>query len=239
METLAELLAALRYRHVETAYELGGQTLRLLRVDRPDDLLDHITQEEYAVDERLPYWAELWPAALALAEHVIGRVPVAGRRVIELGAGMGLVSLAAARAGADVLATDYEEDALRFVRANAALNGLRVRAAHLDWRDLRPLRGETFDLVLASDVVYERRNHGPILDALDRLLRPGGQALLSDPQRTLAKAFVAEALSRGFRLSTWTTTALATHATQVQAGERRVVPIDIHTLTRTAAPPLR
>lgn len=231
MDPLADLLAALRYRPVEIIYDLGGQPLRLFRVDRPDDLLDHITQEEYAVDERLPYWAELWPAALALAEHVLRRVPMAGRRVIELGAGMGLVSLAAARAGADVLATDYEEDALRFVRVNAAANGLPVRTALLDWRDVRLDPAETFDLVLASDVVYERRNHGPILDALCRLLRPGGQALLSDPQRTLARAFQAEALSRGFRLSTWATAAPTTHATHAGAGERRVVPIDIHTLS--------
>ena len=139
---------------------VGEVELSLLRPVSPDALLD---EEAFARDEFLPYWAELWPAATALAAAL---PDVAGLRVVELGCGLGLPSLVAAARGADVTASDWAEDAVVLLRENAARNGLVVRAEVRDWREPWP---ERFDVALAADVLYERRNVEPLLERLREL----------------------------------------------------------------------
>jgi predicted nicotinamide N-methyase len=134
--------------------------LSLLRPVSPDALLD---EKAFARDEFLPYWAELWPAATALAAAL---PPVAGLRVVELGCGLGLPSLVAAARGAEVTATDWAAEAVELLRENAARNGLSVHAEVRDWREPWP---ERFDLVMAADVLYERRNVEPLLERLREL----------------------------------------------------------------------
>jgi predicted nicotinamide N-methyase len=138
----------------------GGVELTLLRPTAPDELID---EDAFADDEFLPYWAELWPASLALAEAL---PDVAGLRVVELGCGLGVPSLVAAARGAEVTATDWADDAIALVRENAARNGLSLTAEVRDWRDPWDAR---FDLVLAADVLYERRNVGPLVARLGEL----------------------------------------------------------------------
>jgi predicted nicotinamide N-methyase len=139
---------------------VGEVELSLLRPVSPDALLD---EEAFARDEFLPYWAELWPAATALAAAL---PEVAGLRVVELGCGLGLPSLVAAAQGANVTASDWAVDAVELLRANAARNGLELRAEVRDWRE--PWH-ERFDLALAADVLYERRNVEPLLARLREL----------------------------------------------------------------------
>ncbi len=139
---------------------MGEVELSLLRPVAPDALLD---EAAFARDEFLPYWAELWPAATALAAALPG---VAGLRVVELGCGLGLPSLVAAARGADVTASDWAEDAVELLRENASRNGLVLRAEVRDWREPWP---ERFDVVLAADVLYERRNVEPLLERLREL----------------------------------------------------------------------
>jgi len=139
---------------------VGEVELSLLRPVSPDALLD---EDAFARDEFLPYWAELWPAATALAAAL---PDVAGLRVVELGCGLGLPSLVAAARGADVTASDWAEDAVELLRENAARNGLALRAEVRDWREPWP---ERFDVVLAADVLYERRNVEPLLERLREL----------------------------------------------------------------------
>ncbi len=144
----------------EDEVRVGEVELRLRRPSSPEALID---EAAFARDEFLPYWAELWPAASALA----GALPdVAGLRVAELGCGLGVPALVAAARGADVTATDWAADAIDLLRANAKRNGLTLRAEVRDWR--HPW-SERFDLVLAADVLYERRNVEPLLDRLREL----------------------------------------------------------------------
>ena len=160
-------------------------------------LVDAIDPAAPGAAETIPYWAEVWPAAVALGRHLVG-LDLAGRRAIELGAGVGLAGLAAARAGARVLLTDLSDEALDFARRNAELNGLAVECARLDWfedGDAAPLG--PFDLVLAADVLYERRFVDPIARLVPRLLAGGGTALLADPRRPYAAEFAAAILARG------------------------------------------
>ena len=138
----------------EESIEVAGVLLTLLRPESPLALID---EEAFAADEFLPYWAELWPAASALAEAL---PDVRGLRVVELGCGLGLTSLVAAAKGAEVTATDWAPDAVELLRDNAARNRLLLRAEVRDWREPWP---ERFDLALAADVLYERRNVEPLL----------------------------------------------------------------------------
>jgi len=139
---------------------IGNVELDLLRPQSPEALID---EEAFAHDEFLPYWAELWPAARALA----GALPdVRGLKVVELGCGLGVPSLVAAAGGAQVTATDWANEAIELLRENAARNGLHVQAEVRDWRDPWPAR---FDVVLAADVLYEHRNVEPLLARLREL----------------------------------------------------------------------
>jgi predicted nicotinamide N-methyase len=134
--------------------------LELLRPEASESLLD---EDAFANDEFLPYWAELWPAARALAEAL---PDVAGLRLVELGCGLGVPSLVAASRGAEVTAVDWAEDAIELLQRNAERNGLSLRAVQRDWREPWD---ERFDLALAADVLYERRNVEPVLERLREL----------------------------------------------------------------------
>jgi predicted nicotinamide N-methyase len=146
--------------HFSEQIFVGDVELSLLRPVAPDGLIDETAFER---DEFLPYWAELWPASIALA----GALPdVGGLRVVELGCGLGVPSLVAAARGAEVTATDWAADAIDLLRENAARNGLELHAEVRDWREPWFAR---FDLALAADVLYEQRNVEPLLERLREL----------------------------------------------------------------------
>jgi predicted nicotinamide N-methyase len=140
-----------------------------------------------------PYWAVLWRSGVALAGELDG-APLSGQRVVELGCGLGVPSVAAARSGALALATDVDAEALALVARNAAVNGVDVETAAADWAEPEELvRRGPFDLVLAADVLYERQSVAPLLSLLPRL---APEAWLADPGRAAADAFLAEARRR-------------------------------------------
>ena len=140
-----------------------------------------------------PYWAVLWRSGVALARELDGE-PLRRLRVLELGCGLGAPSLAAARAGAIVLATDEATEALELVEWSARANGLRLETAAVDWAAPDALLERApFDLVLAADVLYERPAVALLLSLLPRL---GPAAWLADPGRPAADAFMEQALRR-------------------------------------------
>ena len=167
---------------------VGPVVLSILRPRRAEDLID---EDDYARDERLPYWAELWPSALVLGER-LGARALGGLRTVELGCGIGLPSIVAALGGADALATDWYPEALAFTRANAAAAGARVETMAVDWREPPPalLEREPADLVIGADVLYEQRNGAALAALLPRLVPPGGEALITDPRRPHASALI-------------------------------------------------
>ncbi|MDP1890663.1 MAG: methyltransferase domain-containing protein, partial [Gemmatimonadaceae bacterium] len=169
---------------------------RTWRLEMPRSAEDLISEADFARDERLPYWADLWPSGIVLASEV-SSLAGAGRRAIEFGAGIGLPSLAAAAAGFGVTVTDYYDDALLFARRNAASNlGRDVDTALLDWRALPALMAR-FDLVLAADVLYERPYASLVARAVVGALAPDGVALIADPGRVALQACLAECAALG------------------------------------------
>ena len=140
-----------------------------------------------------PYWATAWPSGLTLAEAIADR-SLGARRVLELGCGLAVPSLAAAAAGGRVLATDSSPDAVAFAAHNLALNELEGEVAMVDWREPGPLlEGGPWDLVLAADVLYLHRGLADLDALLPRLVDGTGEVWLADPGRPPAAAFLQSA----------------------------------------------
>jgi predicted nicotinamide N-methyase len=182
---------------VEEVFAAGGRELVILRPRDTESLLDE--QAFAAQDEFIAYWADLWPSAQLLARVISGR-SLRGRRVLELGCGLGLPSLAVAAGGGRALATDWAPDAIEAVRANAVRNELTVEAVVADWREPAALvaRGP-WDLVVAADVLYERRNAAPLHALLDALAT---ETWLADPGRAPAEQLLADLELAGWERST-------------------------------------
>jgi predicted nicotinamide N-methyase len=180
---------------VEERLALDGLELAVVRPRDSEELLDDAAFDH---EEFLPYWAEMWPSGVALARTVAAR-SLRGARTLELGCGLGLPSIAAAAAGARVLATDWSKDALEFAALNAGRNDLTIDTALCDWAHPEAIveRGP-WDLVLAADVLYERRNLPLLLELLPRLVGEKGEVLLADPGRPPAADFL-EAIDRNWK----------------------------------------
>jgi predicted nicotinamide N-methyase len=175
---------------VSQSIALPSGELRLLQPEEAGGLPDTGPVEWAPV---APYWAVLWRSGVALARELDG-VALHGLRVVELGCGLAVPSITAARAGAAVLATDACADALALVARNAHANDVRIDTATVDWTEPDELVGRApFDLVLAADVLYERASVAPLLSLLPRL---APEAWLADPGRPAAGAFLEQAARR-------------------------------------------
>jgi predicted nicotinamide N-methyase len=173
---------------VEESVPLRGAVLQVLRPRDAEALLD---ERAFEHEEFLPYWAELWPSGVALARRVAARA-LKGARVLELGCGLGLPSLAAALAGGRALATDWSPQAMDLLRVNAEHNGAELETAIVDWKEPAAIVDRApWDLVLGADLLYERRNVEPLLVLLPRLLGERGEMWLADPGRAPAEEFLA------------------------------------------------
>jgi predicted nicotinamide N-methyase len=164
----------------------GGE----IEVARPRDAEALLSEEAFENEEFLPYWAELWSSGVALA-HDLARRSLRGARTLELGCGLALPSIAAARAGGRVLATDWSPDAVSAAAHNAARNDAEIETLVCDWAAPEALLElAPFQLVLASDVLYEQRNVDLLLTLLPRLVDERGRILLADPGRAPSERFL-------------------------------------------------
>jgi predicted nicotinamide N-methyase len=192
---------------VEEVVALRGRDLRVLRPRDSEALLD---DDAFEHEEFLPYWAELWPSGVALARAIGGR-SLGAMRVLELGCGLGLPAIAAALAGGRVLASDWSAEAVAMAAANAERNGAHIDTLVCSWSEPAPLEARgPWELVLASDVLYEGRDVDPLLAVLPRLLAPGAEAWIADPGRAPAERFLELAAAR-FDVRT-------THAAEIPRG---------------------
>jgi predicted nicotinamide N-methyase len=171
----------------ETVALASGRDLHILRPRDSDELL---VEQAFDHEELLPYWAEVWPSSLALA-RAVGARSLRGARALELGCGLGVVAVAAALAGGRVLATDWSAEAIRFTTVNAQKNDARVETAVVDWSAPEEIVARSpWQLVLGSDVLYERRNVDQMLDLLPRLVDRAGEVWIADPGRQSSMDFL-------------------------------------------------
>ena len=180
-------------------FDVAGQTFDVTLPADPDAFLD--APDVLAAHETtgyMPYWGYLWPTSLEMAAAVLQQPWEPGTPALEIGSGIGLVGLAGLAAGLRLTFSDYDRQSVRLALLNAVQNGWSgAEGLVLDWR--QPLERH-FPVILGCDVTYEVQNHGPILDVLDTMLAPGGQAWLADPGRHQFDAFVILARTRGYTL---------------------------------------
>ncbi len=177
--------------------DVGFRTFELWLPADPDELLED--PEVLAANQRddyMPYWSYLWPSAVNMAACLAGANWPDDAKILELGSGVGLVGLAATARGWDVTLSDYDETALTACRINAARNGLgEIPTLRLDWRS--PL-AQRFDVILGCEVIYERRDHAPLIRLLQQMLAEDGVCWLGDPCRSQAPRFCEDATTAGF-----------------------------------------
>jgi predicted nicotinamide N-methyase len=191
---------AARFRILSETISLGDLALE---ITRPIDAEELIDEEEFAADERLPYWAELWPSGRVLADR-LARADLSGMSVLELGAGIAVPAIVAALRGASVIATDWYAPALEFAAVNARRARVTIGTMLVDWRhppaDL--IDAAPFDRVIAADVLYEARNAEPLAALIPALVADDGELWIADPRRPDAKPFLDTMAATGWALTT-------------------------------------
>ena len=165
---------------------------------QPDELLEQLEQTAAAAQEADPYWAEFWPASRSMAQLVHASSWTPHVRAIELGCGIGVVGLAALLGGLDVTFSDRVELAVATAVENAHRNGFpNARGSVLDWS--RPSQ-QQYPIIFASDVLYDRDIHAPLLTTIQAVLADGGECWIGDPGRSATNAFLERVTSTGFEL---------------------------------------
>ncbi len=192
-----------RYELEQLTVKLQDWTFSVFHISNIDQLLEELVglgpESAEVKDERLPYWAELWPSSIGLAEFVLEESEITENdSVIELGCGVGLAGISVATRGAKVIISDYQKDALALAEMNWIVNlGHSPETVELDWRNV-DIQNQ-FDYVIASDIVYEERFFKPILLNFDKLCSPSGKILLSEPNRKIAGPFFESLEQKGWQ----------------------------------------
>lgn len=183
----------------ETRQAVGGQVYRLRVLSDTQQFADPdghgarvgISPAQWSL------FGQLWPSGRLLAQSM-QRFDIAGKRILELGCGIGLASLVLQRRGADVVASDAHPLAEVFLAYNAALNGLpALHYRQLRWGVPLPSLGR-FETIIASDVLYERGSAELLCGVVERHASAGAEVLITDPGRGNSARFTRLLAERGF-----------------------------------------
>jgi predicted nicotinamide N-methyase len=170
---------------------------RKFQILLPKSLARFINTQD--VFHEFPLWAKIWPASWVLADYIAGMPVEAKKQFLELGAGAGLVSIVVASFGHRITMSEYDDDALRFARANALINECsRLPIVDLDWN--RPQSPGRFNYIVASEVTYKKEDCQPLVEFLKACLKPDGEVILAGEMRKTSMDFYKE-LETGFNIS--------------------------------------
>jgi len=144
-------------------------------------------------------FGQLWPAGQVLA-NAMAVIPIAGRRILEIGCGLGLSSLVLQRRHADITASDHHPLAAAFLKHNADLNSIKPLAyVDLSWKKPHATLG-LFDLIIGSDILYERDHAQMLAELVSHHTKPQAEIITTDPGRGVSAAFSRAMLAQGFRI---------------------------------------
>ncbi|HBX24264.1 MAG TPA: methyltransferase [Desulfotomaculum sp.] len=168
----------------ETTFELPGHKVSLLLVRDIEKLITDPGDED-----KVPYWADIWPAAHGAAHWIWEHLRFDGDELIELGAGLGLPGIVCGLKGARVTFSDFNPLALEMAAANAKRNDLAVFSTlQADWRTYQPEK--KYNWVLGSDIFYNPQLNIHLLRLLPKLITPGGCILAAHPGRPATGEFL-------------------------------------------------
>lgn len=180
MELSAEerkVLARLKanYRAGFDRFRVRDLEINLLQVTDLEFLLKG--KDPFADVASFPFWSRLWEAAMVLADFLAGQ-DLAGKRLLELGAGLGAPGLIAAVGGAEVVLSDYESHVLDFERISGAANGFaNVQTRMIDWH--KPPKLDPFELIVGAEILFREEFFAPLLKVFKQYLAPGGEIYLA------------------------------------------------------------
>lgn len=187
------------YPVTNTTITLETGQVQLTLIEEPDWFLEQLSREDSEGKLYLPYWTYLWESSIALALHMekLG-ARLKDKQILEVGCGFGLSGIVACQAGAKVIFTDVERDALHFAERNTSQNGVRQNAdfVQMDWNT--PCFNYEFSYILAADVIYEEPDWTPIVTLLQNYLALNGIAFFSEPNRSNAAGFFKLISESGF-----------------------------------------
>ncbi|CCO23859.1 class I SAM-dependent methyltransferase [Maridesulfovibrio hydrothermalis] len=203
----------------------AGQLWKIERTADLETLWESIGEDEFGEDERLPYWAELWPASVLLGEWLYRNAElIKGAKCLDLGCGLGLTAIIGQSLGAEVVAFDYELAPLYFARNNAVANKTgQPLWLQMDWRD-PSLAGNSFDFIWGGDILYEKRFFDPLEKLFRRVLKPGGTIWMAEPSRDVSVPVWARLESLGWKTSLLLTEKAACCNAEMTVNIREVVP---------------
>ncbi|MDO5577424.1 MAG: methyltransferase domain-containing protein, partial [Fibrobacter sp.] len=164
-------------KHADVTSE--GYSLQFLSPKDLDIVLDSITDSEFNKDEFLPYWAHHWPSAEKFLSYILRYPFEKDICVCELGCGLGVLSSAFSIRKCKTYSIDISYQACKYSFQNVTLNGGTPRVICSDWRHTG--LNKKFDLIAASDILYEARWIEPVLNCINSLLAPGGKVWIADP----------------------------------------------------------
>lgn len=222
-------------RYVEQIGAVSIEIETLADLDKTIDQLcagiDEKDAEKVFVQDLCPYFGVVWPAARAVSEHV-SRMGgwLKGKRVLEVGCGLGLPSLVAAKLGAHVTATDFHPDVPKFLKRNCELNGVSIDYRELDWRAENSGLG-TFDFVVGSDILYEASHPKDVAKALAAHCKRESHILLGDPGRVYLQAAVKAIEEAGFRSDTFISEVRDAHSDR--AGDKKTKEVFVFSFQKT------
>lgn len=165
-----------KYALTFDSLKVSGNTVRILKVADLEEFLDG--KDPLADVSEFPFWIRLWDAAMILSYVLGAQTETKGKRLLELGAGLGAPGLAAAAAGFDVTLSDYEDIIMNFQKVSAAASGLtNVEFSHLDW--LNPPEIEPFDVLAGAEILFRDEFFEPLLNIFKNCLKPDGMIYLA------------------------------------------------------------
>jgi SAM-dependent methyltransferase len=176
---------------IEDQFTVSDSTIKYFRPENPSAILDAMTDEEYEKDKFLPYWAEVWPSVHALVRYLSARSISDRQHICEIGCGLALASSFLAQKNHHLTAIDISPAACAYANRNIRLQSALGNALCCDWRR-SPFKG-TFDIIIASDVLYEPRWIEPVLSFVKNTLSASGRAIIADPKRASWEQFKVQA----------------------------------------------
>lgn len=170
--------------------KIGDKTISLYI---PDPILvreEYLSKKKSDPETDFPYWSQLWPAATGLSIF-LDKHPnyIKDKKVLEMGAGVGLPSFYAATIAKEVIATDYLPVIVECLEASAYHNKLtNFRSELLDWNTITTVPDT--DVLLISDINYDPLSFDVIQEVIEKFIDQGTVVLLATPQRLMAKYFL-------------------------------------------------